>query len=393
MKKNKGHIDWYVLLIVSGLMLFSIAFVYSASAAIAEARFGSADKLFWSHSFRILLAFITMFLFIKFDYHYLGKLSKILIFGSLIPLLLVFIIGTPINGAYRWLNLGFFQVQPSEFAKFALVIHFAAFLSKRQDYVDEFKFAMLPLLIWTGVICLMIAIQPNFSTSLVIFFISMAMMFVGNINRKHLLTTFVSFAGIAAIYAVSAPYRMQRLLSFIGLAKNPDDLSEVSYQIQQAIIAFGNGGLFGRGPGQSIQSHLFLPESYGDFIFSIIAEEYGFVGVTFILIAFLFLFWRGLKICKRAPDLFGFYLSFGIIFTFAIYTLISASVNCGLLPATGLPMPFISYGGTAVIIYGAAIGVLLNISSQSQIFPKTATEKETQRSEPGINIEFTNNSN
>jgi len=362
--------DWYIFLAVIGLMLFSIAFVYSASAAIAETRFGSAEKFFWSHSLKIFFALIALFLFSKLDYHLLGKVSRPLMFLAIIFLILVFIIGSPINGAYRWLSLGFFSFQPSELAKFALVIHFSFMLSQRQEVIKDFKFGMLPLLVWVVAICFLIAIQPNFSTAFVIYIIAVVMMFIGNVNLKHLLIAFLISFGAAGLYGISATYRMQRILSFIGLAKNPDEINEVNFQIQQAIIAFGNGGFFGLGPGQSKQSHLFLPESYGDFIFSIIGEEYGFFGVTIIISVFLLIFWRGIKIAKNAPDLMGYYLAFGITFTFAIYTLVSAGVNCGLFPTTGLPMPFVSYGGTAVIIYGAAMGILLNISSQANIFPK-----------------------
>ncbi len=359
-------------------MLFSIAFVYSASASIAESRFGSAERFFWSHSFKILIALVALFAASKIDYHILEKVSKPFIFLALVPLVLVFIIGTPINGAYRWLSLGFFSFQPSELAKFALVIHFSTLLSQRQEVIKDFKYGMLPLLSWVLAVCLLIALQPNFSTAFVIYVISVAMMYIGNVNLKHLLVALLISLGAAGAYGISAPYRMQRILSFIGLATNPDEITEVNFQIQQAIIAFGNGGFFGLGPGQSRQSHLFLPESYGDFIFSIIGEEYGFFGVTLILAVFLLIFWRGLKISKRAPDLFGHYLAFGITFTFALYTLVSAGVNCGLFPTTGLPMPFVSYGGTAVIIYGAAMGVLLNISSQSGIFPKANIPKEEE---------------
>ena len=142
------------------------------------------------------------------------------------------------------------------------------------------------------------------------------------------------------------------------------------YQLNQALIAMGNGGIFGVGPGQNRQSHLFLPESYGDFIFSIIGEEYGFIGLFAILAAFALIFWRGMIIAKKAPDNYGYFLAIGIIITFAIYVFVNAGVNTGILPTTGVPMPFISYGGTAILFYSAAIGVLLNISAQAGVYPK-----------------------
>ena len=346
-------------------MLFSIAFVYSASASIAEARFGSSDKLFWSHILRVAIGFFVLFIFIKIDYHTWQKYSRIIIFSSIIPLILVFFIGTPINGAYRWLYIGPINFQPSELAKFALVLHFSTLLTQRQELIQEFKLGLLPFLIWCIIICFLIALQPNFSSAAVIYMLAMAMLLIGNANFRHLISIgLVSIAGLS-VYALSAPYRLARIESYVGLASGDTTLTNASFQAQQAIIAFGNGGIFGMGPGQSRQSMLYLPESYGDFIFSIIGEEYGFIGTFLIILLFLIFTWRGIKIARNAPDLFGYFLAAGIVLTISFYVFVSAAVNSGLLPTTGLPMPLISYGGTAIIFYSAAIGILLNISSQS----------------------------
>mgnify|MGYP006288047171 CR=1 FL=1 len=370
MKKYKGYIDWWVLLPVAALMFFSIAFVFSASASFAEYRFGDYDKFFWSHAFRIFLAFTAMIIFSRIDYHVWKSFSKVFIYVSVILLILLFIIGTPINNVYRWLYIGPFNFQPSEIAKFALVLHFAKLMSDRQEYIKEFKIGMLPLLIWSFLICGLIALQPNFSTAFVIYMIAMSMMFIGNTNFLHLLgVSLVSFV-VAIIYAFSAKYRQERIMSFFSSEGEERAADAAFYQVDQAIIALGNGGILGVGPGHSRQSRLFLPESYGDFIFSIIGEEYGFIGLLVIILLFVFILTRGIKIAKMAPDLFGYYLSSGIILTIAYYTLVSAAVNIGLLPTTGLPIPFLSYGGTAVIIYASAIGILLNISAQAGVLPR-----------------------
>jgi cell division protein FtsW len=370
MKKYKGYIDWWVLLPVAALMLFSIAFVFSASASFADLRFGSYDKFFYSHAFRIFLAFIALMIFSRIDYHFWGKFSKIFIFISVIFLVLLFIIGTPINYVYRWLYIGPINFQPSEIAKFALVLHFARLLAERQEYIKDFKIGMLPLIIWSLIICGLIALQPNFSTALVVYLIAISMMFIGNTNFLHLIFVgIISFVG-AIIYALSASYRRARIMSFLGYEETDINEDAVRYQIDQAIIAIGNGGFFGVGPGHSRQSQLYLPESYGDFIFSIIGEEYGFIGLFIIILLFILILWRGIRIAKMAPDLFGYFLSTGILLTIAYYTIVSAAVNVGLLPTTGLPIPFLSYGGTAVIIYASAIGILLNISAQAGVLPK-----------------------
>ncbi len=354
-----------MLMATLGLMLFSIAFVYSASASIAEYRFGDYDKLFINHTIRVMIGLLALIFFMKIDYHVWMRYSKPIMFAALIPLVLVFLISSPINGAYRWIYIGPVNFQPSELAKFALVIHFAALLTQRQEVIKDFKLGLLPLLIWSFIVCLLIALQPNFSSAMVIFIISIAMMFVGNANGKHLsVIGIIAFIGLVG-YAVSAAYRMQRIINYVGMASGSSDISDAAFQSQQAIIAFGSGGIFGLGPGQSRQSLLFLPEAYGDFIFSIIGEEYGFIGTVLIIIVFIIMAWRGIKIARNAPDNFGYFLAFGIIFTFILYAFVSAAVNTGLLPTTGLPMPFVSYGGTAIIFYCVAMGILLNISSHS----------------------------
>ncbi len=343
----------------------SIAFVYSASASIAEARFGSPDKLFASHTLRVLFGFIFLFIFMKVDYHFWSKYSKIIIFISVISLLLVLVMGTTINGANRWLYIGPINFQPSELAKFALVLHFAYLLTERQEFIKDFKYGLLPLLVWSFIITALIAVQPNFSSAVVIYLIAAVMMFIGNANLKHLF--FIGLTSVVGlgVYALSAPYRLARLQNYIGLVSDNHYVSKSAFQAHQAVIAFGNGGVFGMGPGQSRQSLLYLPEAYGDFIFSIIGEEYGFIGTSFVIIIFAIIAYRGIKIARQAPDLFGYFLAFGITVTITLYAFVSAGVNTGLLPTTGLPLPLISYGGTAIIFYCAAIGMLLNISAHS----------------------------
>lgn len=371
MKKNIGHIDWVILLPVVGLMLFSLAFVYSASATVAELKFGGAEKLFFNHGLRILAGIIIMLVVSNIDYHYWKKLSKPLLILSIMLLVVVLFTGVSTKGASRWINLGFLSFQPSELAKFALVLHFAVLLTSKQDYIKEFKRGFVPFMVWALLVCGLIALQPNFSTMMVVFMIAICMMFIGNTNLLHLAATAIVGLFGAGIYAVSATYRMNRIKAFLGMTDNIGGQFETSsYQLNQALIAIGNGGIFGVGPGQNRQSHLFLPESYGDFIFSIIGEEYGFLGLFVIIAAFALIFWRGMIIAKKAPDNFGYFLAIGIIITFSIYVFVNAGVNTGLLPTTGVPMPFISYGGTAVIFYAAAIGILLNISAQAGVYPK-----------------------
>lgn len=378
--KNIGYIDWVILIPIVTLMLFSLSFVYSASASIAELKFGDAEKLFLNHSLRVLAGIALIFIFSKIDYHFWSKISIYLLAAGVLLLIVVLFGGTSIKGASRWISLGPLSFQPSEFAKFAMVIHFATLLNKKQKFIKDFEKGFVPFVIWTGMICLLIALQPNFSTMSVIFIISITMMFIGNINLLHLGGLISTGVVGGLIYMVSAEYRLNRLKAFFGIGDSPTH-ETVNYQLNQALIALGNGGFFGIGTGQSRQSQHFLPESYGDFIFSIVGEEYGFFGLIMVLVVFIIMFWRGMLIARKAPDNLGYFLAIGILMTFAIYVFVNAGVNVGLLPTTGVPMPFVSYGGTAVLFYSAAIGILLNISAQAGINPKPQFSQDLSNSQ------------
>jgi cell division protein FtsW len=214
----------------------------------------------------------------------------------------------------------------------------------------------------------LIAKQPNMSNAAVLMLITLGIMFVAQMPLKYLLATACTALLAGGIYAMTAWYRVQRILAFMGHENEHTD--KISYQTEQALIALGNGGLFGVGIGQSRQRDFYLPESYGDFIYSVIGEEYGFIGATFLLLVFAFIIIRGIQIAKHAPDPFGRYVAYGITLMIAINVLINSFVNSGLMPVTGLPMPFISYGGTSMIFSAAAVGILLNISKYTGALPK-----------------------
>jgi cell division protein FtsW len=373
MDKIKGHIDWYILLPISALMLFGLSFVYSASSAYSGLKLDSNEALFFSHLGKVILGLILMIVFAKIDYHVYRKISKSFLTISVLLLVMVLFIGSSAKGATRWIDLGPISLQPSEIVKFAMVIHFASMLSAKQAFIKQFEQGFLPFLIWLGLISILIALQPNFSTMIVVLLIGYAIMFIGNVNLLHWIGTLLIGIFAAGLYLISAPYRMKRILSYLGMG-DATSAAGSDYQLNQALIAIGNGGITGLGPGQSRQSNLFLPESYGDFIFSIVGEEFGFIGLVLILAAFGLVFWRGLIVAKNAPDNFGYFLSVGIIITFAFYVFVNAGVNTGILPTTGVPFPFISYGGTAILLYSAAIGILLNISAQTGMYPIIANQ-------------------
>lgn len=376
MSKYTGHIDWLILLPVAGLMLFGVSFVYSASAAFAAVKTGSSETMFWNHALRILVGLVLIIVFSRIDYKIIKKYSYFGILAGIACLALVLLIGRDVKGASRWLDIGPFSFQPSELAKFALVAHLSVLIGSRDYSKLDFQSGMLPLLGWVAAVCGLIALQPNLSTASVIFLLSWLLMFIGNVKAKYLVRSALIGLALASVYAVSAPYRLRRILAFIGYGGGTE-AEVVNYQLKQALIAFGSGGLFGVGPGESIQREFFLPESYGDFIFSVVGEEYGFfLGVLPVLLAFAIITWRGMRIAKNAPDMFGTLLATGMTCTLALYGFINAGVTCGLLPTTGLPMPFISYGGTSVLFSASAVGILLNISAQSGVYPRKKIIKE-----------------
>lgn len=366
--KAKKTADLSLFLTVTGLLIASLAFVYTASATFSSVKMATSESMLFSHAQKVLMAFATMLFFTKVDYHSYEKYTKWIMLAALLLLVGVLIVGTRELGAKRWLNLGFLSFQPAEFAKFALVLHISALCASKVEYIGNFKQAFIPIITWALATSGLIVLQPNMSTASVLIMITFGIMFIAQVPLKYMLSCgALAFVG-GAIYALTASYRLHRILAFLGY--ETDQTSRVSYQLDQGLIALGNGGMFGVGIGQSRQRDFYLPESYGDFIFSVIGEEYGFIGAAALILVFGFLIIRGIQIAKHAPDLFGRYVAFGITLTIALYTLVNSFVNTGLMPVTGLPMPFVSYGGTSMIFSAAAVGILLNISKHAQTLPE-----------------------
>ncbi len=366
-RPEPSNIDWFILLPIVALLLFSVAFVYSASAAFADVKMGSSSGMAWNHAIRVLLGLTLMIIFAKVDYRRFERASSTIMLIAYGFLFMVLVMGVSQKGASRWVQIGPLNFQPSELAKYAVVLHTAVLLSANQARVRTWKHGMLPVLMWSVPVSVLIALQPNLSTASVIFLIVAVMMFLADVKISHLFALGASGFTAAGVYAMTAEYRRRRLMSFFGGDGAAVD-ENVRYQVDQALIAFGNGGFTGVGPGQSRQRDWFLPESYGDFIFSIVGEEYGFIGICFLIGAFALIMWRGYIVTKKAPDAFGRLLAGGITTTLAVYAFVNAGVTCGVLPTTGLPMPFISYGGSSVFFSAIAVGVLLNISSQAGVY-------------------------
>ena len=366
---QRGHSDWFILLSVLGMMFFSVAFVYSASAGFADTRTGSTETFFWSHLIRVAAGAGILLLFARIDYHWLERWSKPLLVLAVGMLIYVLFEGSRIKGATRWIDLGLISFQPSEIAKFALVMHLGVMIADKQGYLNDFKFGVLPMLTWIGIVAALIALQPNLSTALAISFLGFGVLFIGRVKLWHLVLVMLPVIAAAGAYAVSAEYRMRRIMGFIGMHTNESGgIETAGYQLKQGLLAFGSGGLFGVGAGQSRQ-RLYLPEPFGDFIYAIIGEEYGFLGAILLLFIFGVIVWRGLLVARQAPDSLGENVAAGITMVIGLYAVVNAGVTTGLLPTTGLPMPFVSYGGSSVLFGAAAVGVLLNISRGANVMP------------------------
>jgi len=365
---NKNHIDLAILVAVLALMLFSLGIVYSASASYAQLKFGGTESMLTSHAIKVFLGIIGMFIFMRMDYNKLKHFTKIALLLAVALLIITFIAGGAAKGATRWLRFSNFGFQPSEFARYALLFHLCTLISTKRELIQDFKTGFLPMMFWVGLITLLVMVQPNFSMGAMIFMLSLLVLYVGNARMKHLALTFAALLPLIAIYMVSAEYRMKRVIDFFNGVNGSQ--GRPNYQPWQSIIGFGNGGIFGVGPGESKQRDFFLPESYGDFVFSIVGEEYGFIGTIVLMLLFLWIMYRGFRIAKFSSDPFGRYLAIAITSAITFYALINAAVTLGILPTTGLPMPFVSYGGSSMIFSACAVGVLLNISSQTDLHPR-----------------------
>ncbi len=361
---KKKSFDYLLLACTIVLVVFGIIMVYSASYYSAELSFG--DKFYFAKKQLVgavigLVCMLTLS-FVKYDI--LQKLKWPAIAVSVLLLSAVFIPGVGVTnyGATRWISLGFFTLQPSEIAKFGFVIFAASILSKNYMSVKKFT-GILPVIFAGGIICLLIIMEPNMSITICVALTMIVMLIVGGARFKHFLLIGIPMVCLAVVLVLIEPYRLKRLLAFL----DPWSSAQAEgFQLVQSLFAVGSGGWFGVGLFNSRQKYLFLPFAESDFIFSIIAEEFGFVGCLLVCLLFVVIILKGIKIAKKAKDRFGSYLATGIVSIIAIQLLINIAVVTGSIPPTGLPLPFISAGSTSLVVFMSAIGVLLNIDKQSK---------------------------
>jgi cell division protein FtsW len=353
------------------LLLIGLVMVLTASSAYSSIKFDNLFTLFNSHVIKVIVGIFFMGIFCFVPYEIYKEYSKPAIFLITLLLVATLIFAPTIKGSGRWINLGFISFQPADAAKLFLIIHLARLIDAKKELLKDFKYGFMYLFIWVIIIASLIILQPNISNAILLIFISLVILYVGGAKFTHILSSSVVCIILGLIAAMIYPHSRGRILSYINSIETGGD---INIQVKQALLGLGSGGIFGIGMGHSRQSNLFLPEAYGDFIFAILGEELGFIGSVTVLTAYLILFTAGILIAKKAKDTFGQLLAFGITFSILVYAFINISVSTGLIPTTGLPLPFISYGGTSLIFLCISIGILINIAWSSALPQNEITE-------------------
>lgn len=357
--------DMWLMAATGLLLLIGVLMVYSASAVIAYHHFD--DSLFYAKRQLLfaVLGVLAMMWVLRIDYGAFRKWSKPALIACFILLVVVLIPGVGIlrNGARSWLGIGAFSIQPSEFTKLAMIVFLAHWLADHQRKLTRFTAGLLPALAVLTLAFALIMLQPDLGTGSVLFASGLLMVFVAGMRVKHMLALIgLGVVGLVALI-VSAPYRIQRITGFIDPWQDP---LGSGYQIIQSLYAIGPGGLMGVGYGMSKQKHLYLPEPQTDFIFSVTAEELGFLGGATVIILFAIVVWRGLHIAFRAPDLPGTLMAVGVTGQIGIQAIMNIGVVTGVFPVTGITLPLLSYGGSSLTLTMLSIGVLLNISRHTR---------------------------
>lgn len=355
--------DKWLFAATVGLALFGVVMVYSASAFIAQKDNGNQFHYVLKQGVFVVIGFFVMLLMMQFNYQQLK--NRRIVYG----LLLICTIGlfgvfafSPTNGAHRWLKFPGFSLQPSEISKLALILFLAYFLEKRAGEEGDFWRTFLPCAVVTGWLAGLIVIEPDFGTSMMLVFIFVVVIYIAGARVVHLAMGAAPALIVAAGLLIFVPFRMKRLVTFLDPWADPQG---AGFQVVQSLIAIGSGGIDGLGFAQGKQKMLFLPFAHSDFIFAVVSEELGLVGALTIVLVFALFLWRGIRTALLAPDRFGMLLSLGIVTSIVAQALFNMSVVLSLVPTKGIPLPFISYGGSSLVPTLAAVGILLNVSQHA----------------------------
>jgi len=367
---------------VFALMLLGLTIVMSASSTYSVFKFDSVFYLFNSHLFKVVLGIGAIILFALIPYEYYRRLSKPVMIIITILLVVTLLFTPDIKGVHRWINFGIFSIQPADFARLALIIHLSVLLEAKANVIDNYREGFLYFFIWIIVISGLIMLQPNISSGVMLIFISLSIIYAGGAKLKHILASMLISGLVIGSAAMIFPHSRSRIFSFVNSITSGGDLN---FQVKQALYSLGSGGIFGVGIGNSMQSNLFLPEAYGDFIFAILGEEFGLIGSIIVLLAYLVLLVCGILVAKKTKDQFGQLLAFGITISIVFYAFVNVAVTTGVLPTTGLPLPFISYGGTSLIFLCISVGILINIAFTNHLRQNGVVYVPDENSFKGIN--------
>lgn len=359
--RTKSQFDEKLFFCYLFMLLVGLVMVYSTSSIIAESRNGShfyylSHQLLWA-----LMSLAVIYVILKVDLKKLTIYSAPALFLTLVLLAVVFFMPTR-NGAHRWLVLGPVTVQPSEIFKFLMICYLAFSLSNPKRNITELKQLLIPYLPLLGLGLGLILLEPDLGSTIVIFITTLGIFFLAGVRMKHLVLALVPQIALALTIIFVFGYKKARIINYLQSVEDP---LQGSYQLKQAVLTLGSGGLLGTGLGDGRQKLFFLPYPHTDFIFAAIGEEIGFIGLLLLLGGFFFIMHRGFKIAAAQPDRFGFLLASGMTWSLFVNIAINLGVVTGLLPVTGLPLPFLSYGGSSLLMSSAAIGVLLNLSGRA----------------------------
>lgn len=365
------------------LMGLGVAMVYSSSSVIASENFDSSEFFIKRQAVRFFLALGVLLLLRWVDYHALLRGGRMFLFLSL-GLLAVSVVPTAglsagtVRGASRAIRVASLTLQPAEAVRLAFLIYLAGLLSRRQSESENFKRFLAPPLVILAVIVGLLLAQPDLGTAMATMAVVFVVLFVAGAQWKPL--ALVGLGGMAAgtLLAVLSPYRLERIMTFFAVLSGRADASDSGWHVTQSILSLGSGGLWGVGFGESLQKLFYLPEPYTDSIFCVIGEEFGFVGAGLVLVLYLVFVWRGIRVAMRAPDLSGMILAAGVTASVFVYFLINVAVTLSLVPATGLPLPFVSYGGSSLLFQAAGVGILLSISQQGGV-PQSVSPWKARR--------------
>jgi cell division protein FtsW len=354
--------DVTLLFAVLFLVGIGIVMVYSASSALALKKFGSGAYFLKKQALFALIGIVVLVVCGHIPFKLYRPLTYPLLILTMLLLIAVHVsgFGFQAGGATRWLRLGRFSFQPSELARFALVIYLAFSMSRKKEQLGDFYVGFLPHMIVLGILAALILIQPDFGSVVILGTITYAMLYIGGVRLAHLLLSLVALVPAGYYFMLSADYRIKRIASFLDPWQYPTD---EGYQIVHSLMAFGTGGIWGAGIGKGYQKLFYLPEPHTDFIFSVVGEELGLIGVLCILVLYTLILWRGLVIARACEDSFGALVAAGLTIAIFLQVCVNTGVVLGLLPTKGLTLPFLSYGGTAMLINMASIGVLMNIGA------------------------------